>query len=320
MSKIYEGTSKELIIELFLAYKARQKGNCLYLKEDNQNQILNPVNLIKLYYLNFNDISLNNIKKAFITRYVKNESELEGVSDTKIHSSIEMQGLLKMYEYIHSKEIDQYDLSVYDIKELNRLLFSTMPNKDSGGHIRNFNGYLYNTNIELSDYSYINQELYYLDNEMVIPLNKIAAILQDQDVKDEVPLAIMQELEQLGESPNKYTGNLKIDAMLAYADAVVVLGCKLIKVHPFFDGNGRSIRGFMNKLFEKVGFPPVYIKTSERKEYQKAMQSALQEIEYGQDYTAIKQFYHYKICDSIIELDINNRVKKDYETLKVKNN
>ncbi len=29
------------------------------------------------------------------------------------------------------------------------------------------------------------------------------------------------------------------------------------------------------------------------------------------DYSEIKAFYKYKVCDSIIELDINERVKED---------
>ena len=28
------------------------------------------------------------------------------------------------------------------------------------------------------------------------------------------------------------------------------------------------------------------------------------------DYTDIKKFYHYKVCDSIVELDINPRIRR----------
>ena len=28
------------------------------------------------------------------------------------------------------------------------------------------------------------------------------------------------------------------------------------------------------------------------------------------DYTDIKNFYHYKVCDSIVELDINERIRR----------
>ena len=37
------------------------------------------------------------------------------------------------------------------------------------------------------------------------------------------------------------------------------------------------------------------------------------------NYDYIKGFYRYKVCDSIIELDINNRIKKqDNEKKKIK--
>lgn len=36
------------------------------------------------------------------------------------------------------------------------------------------------------------------------------------------------------------------------------------------------------------------------------------------DYTDIKNFYRYKICDSIVELDINERVKRKNEKIRYK--
>ena len=92
--------------------------------------------------------------------------------------------------------------------------------------------------------------------------------------------------------------------MLAYLDCCVEVNCRLIKVHPFRDGNGRTVRAFTNKLLEDVGLPPIYIREKERSEYHKAMNLANNEG----DFTDIKNFYRYKVCDSIVELDINERV------------
>lgn len=63
-----------------------------------------------------------------------------------------------------------------------------------------------------------------------------------------------------------------------------------------------------------MGLPPIYILERERGEYHKAMNLANNEG----DYTAIRNFYRYKICDSIVELDINERVKKKNEKLRYK--
>ena len=59
---------------------------------------------------------------------------------------------------------------------------------------------------------------------------------------------------------------------------------------------------------------PIYIKANERTEYHKAMNLANNE----NDYTAIKQFYRYKVCDSIIELDINERLKEEEKPKQIK--
>ncbi len=73
-----------------------------------------------------------------------------------------------------------------------------------------------------------------------------------------------------------------------------------------FEVNKIKGRSNNNLLFKEVGLPPVYIISSERDEYLKAMQSAVE----SDDYSLINKFYYYKICDSIYELDIVNRQNK----------
>lgn len=45
-------------------------------------------------------------------------------------------------------------------------------------------------------------------------------------------------------------------------------------IHPFFDGNGRTVRLAMNLLLMKVGFPPAIILTTDRKKYYEALNQA----------------------------------------------
>ena len=56
-------------------------------------------------------------------------------------------------------------------------------------------------------------------------------------------------------------------------------------------------------MFKLVDIPPVYVKDAEREEYIKAMNKAIVE----KNYDDITMFYYYKICDSIIELDNENK-------------
>lgn len=271
------GIDTEFIIrETFLGYKWRKERGKLYGADRDL-----PTKLIKMYYeLNPDEITFDRLRKAFVRKYIRNESRLECV-----HSEFELKGLERMYEYIHSSEIDDR-FDVYTLLDLHRALFSYSPYPEYAGNIRNDNVYLPGTGIDICDWRYIRRNLNDVDEDVQY-LRSIASEIRNSDDSDQ---------------------------LLAYLDCCVEVNCRLIKIHPFMDGNGRTIRGFTNKLFEDVGLPPIYILERERGEYHRAMNKAINDF----DYTDIKDFYRYKICDSIIELDINNRVRSVSDSPKVK--
>ena len=49
---------------------------------------------------------------------------------------------------------------------------------------------------------------------------------------------------------------------------------KFVWIHPFFDGNGRTVRLAMNLLFMRKGFPPAIILKNDRKKYYEALNQA----------------------------------------------
>ena len=49
---------------------------------------------------------------------------------------------------------------------------------------------------------------------------------------------------------------------------------KLVDIHPFVDGNGRTARLLMNLILMQAGFPPTIIKTNDRKAYYAALEQA----------------------------------------------
>jgi Fic family protein len=49
---------------------------------------------------------------------------------------------------------------------------------------------------------------------------------------------------------------------------------KFVWIHPFFDGNGRTVRLAMNLLLMRNGFPPAIILKNDRKKYYDALNSA----------------------------------------------
>ena len=87
-----------------------------------------------------------------------NESKIEGVNYTNIHNSIELKGLRKMYEYIHSDEID-YMFDTYTLCELHRQLFSYTEFPEYAGSFRNYDVYLPGTGTELSEWCMIRPAL-----------------------------------------------------------------------------------------------------------------------------------------------------------------
>jgi Fic family protein len=49
---------------------------------------------------------------------------------------------------------------------------------------------------------------------------------------------------------------------------------KFVWIHPFFDGNGRTVRLVMNLLLIRCGFPPAIILSNDRKKYYEALNQA----------------------------------------------
>lgn len=49
---------------------------------------------------------------------------------------------------------------------------------------------------------------------------------------------------------------------------------KMVHIHPFFDGNGRTVRLAMNLLLLRKGFPPAIILKNDRKKYYEALNQA----------------------------------------------
>ena len=258
-----------LMTEAFLGYKYRKREKCLYSTDARI-----PINLIKYYYtLHHDSVEFDNLKKAFVTRYVNNESKIEQVDEDYI-----IEGLREMYEYIHSEDIE-YMFDIYTIKDLHRKLFSKTPFPEYAGDFRKSFARLNGTATEICDWTMIRHNLEILD----------------------------VEVQRLRKVSKEIRTSCDTNALIQYLGDCVVLGCRIIKVHPFVDGNKRTTRGFINKLLEDAGLPPVYIKANERDEYLLALSKAHNEGNYAD----IKGFYLYKVCDSIIELDINERVRKE---------
>ena len=257
----------EILKTLFYDYIERKRTRRLY-----KDGIQVPKRLLIFYYqLKEEKRHLKDVSKNFITHYIACESILENA-----HMRFEKNGLQEMYNYLLSYEINE-NFDIYTLLDLHRKLYSKAPYPEVGGTIRNSAAHIDGAPIDLAPASNIWYELKMLDYDLKEILN-------------------MQETVKNNPA-----------YLFTYIDKCIKLKCNLIKVHPFTDGNGRTIRAFMNKLFMDVNLPLIYISSNENRAYKKAMQKAIGEEE---DFSDILNFYYCKICDSIIELENSYHHKK----------
>lgn len=249
----------EEMIALLNAYKTLKDNGVLY------GNIKFPQAIIK-YFLSFeHNKRYDQMLEEFKKRYIYSESEIE-----KSHQCYERDGLGYVYDYISQKDTTKY-LNLYnEIITIHQILYSKAPHPEAGGEIRNMQYYLPQTLIELSPPELIVQDICLLFEEF-------------------------EEIQYCGDNLNSENVDMYID----YIKKCIRFKCKLIRIHPFSDGNGRTMRAFLNMLLKKVNIPPVYITPRENIEYRKNMEKALK---FG-EFEDIEYFYLYKICDSISELN-----------------
>ena len=283
LKKMNEEQSKEYIQMLFEGYLTRKTEKRLF-----ENSTVIPEMIILTYYTCIRKPFFNNIYeefknkyiplKNFKERYLYNENKLE-----QVHSKEEQQGLRLVYDYIQKKDTFD-DISIYTLSDIHEILYSKSPYPEFGGKYRTDERSLPNSGIDVTSPSLIVHEMNKLRYEINELINEGIRLGKEIDPKN----------------------------IIEYINKCIEIKCKLIKIHPFGDGNGRSIRAFINLLFRLSNIPPIYIENKEREKYGIAMQLAVGDG----DFSKIKQFYYYKICDSIISLDINLSYLNSEETSK----
>lgn len=262
-------SKKELLENKIFLYEIFYKYIQNY-KDDYERDKYLPKNLIKFYYSVTDNVEFDTLKKSFVKKYINNESEVEFS-----HEEWERKGLKEMYKFIHEYDTDKMD--IYTILELHEQLYKYAPNKEFGGHFRNSDAHICNSQANLMEWSLIRYELIKLKSYT----NELIQRGKELNIKD------------------------NFDELFKYIEECVILNADLIRIHPFYDGNGRCIRGFTNMFFELANIPPIYILASEKEKYKKTIKKTDEGI-----YDALINFYYYKICDSIIELGYK-KIKKD---------
>lgn len=205
-------------------------------------------------------------RKKFEYEYVYNDSRMEGIQASQedvseIIGSMKMNqdvkdvigensdfaqvaGLSSVYDYVFNP---CESISAYNLKELNKLLFSYMENPDAGGCYRTTDAIITNAGRQPVSAAEIIREMYYLNKET-------ETLLNDQK------------------------------SLSSYLENAINIHYHATWIHPFVDGNGRTCRAFFNLLMIHRNLPPVFFRKNEKDQYKKCLKIADQKNSFDELY------------------------------------
>ena len=280
--KLSDEDARIYISLMFEGYLNRKAEKRLYSKDGI------PQEIIREYYKSVKRPDFDVLARNFKNRYMYNENKLEDV-----HPKEEQKGLLKAYEFIF-ENADLNNITIDNLTDIHELIYSKTEHPEAAREYRNHDGVITEYDIDITPYYMITSEMNKLrrsdeDNK------KWHVYIEENEKGINVPDILEKGLKA------KQTGDVEL--LLEYIEDCVKLHCKITKIHPFRDGNGRAARVFLNLMFRYVNIPPTYIENREKQKYNEALRNAQT---YG-NFADIINFYMYKICDSIIALDVKLR-------------
>ena len=224
-------------------------------------------------------------KLVFQNEYIYNDSRMEGI-DVELEQSSEIvtdlrtkknnskycndknepymsvAGNYEMYQNVFNKKNEE--CSIHDIKDLHMLLFSCYPFPEGADQFRSGNVVVTGAKFDVPDYRDIIDKIYELEDEWIL----------------------------FYKNRNKFT-------ICEYIEEVIRIHHRLTEIHPFFDGNGRTLRAFMNKMLVCGGVTPLYIHCDDKAEYL----AALHDADVYHSYDRLYEFIFRQILLCKIELE-----------------
>lgn len=199
---------------------------------------------------------LNRIKEL----YVYNENKVEGVKEEG-----QKKGLEVLYDYINKNDINNFGLAGC-LLTMHQKLFSKSKYPEVGGGYRKVNNYIKGTSVETSDYTKISNDIHELSEDFKKLLEKSSTIKKTKD-------------------KNEYQ---------KFINEAIDIKCRLIEIHPFVDGNGRTCRALLNYLLKQIDILPLYIDYKEKEIYIDSMNDAI----VNKNKEKIYNYYYEKISKS----------------------
>ncbi|PKM62729.1 MAG: hypothetical protein CVU97_03930 [Firmicutes bacterium HGW-Firmicutes-21] len=225
------------------------------------------------------------VQNVFQNDYIYNDSRIEGV-DIDIETAAEIvtdirlsqqsskycpeeneaflsiAGHAAMYSHIFNTSMSG-KCSVFDTVALNKKLFSCFPHPEFGGQFRQNNTLVLGAKFETTDHRNIIPEL----------------------------LKVDEKVKSLIEHRTEFS-------ISSYIEIAVHLHHELTVIHPFGDGNGRTLRAFFNMLMVRNNLTPIYIKIEDKDEYLAALAIA----DTSADYASLYEFFFKAILRANVDL------------------
>lgn len=279
----FDANEFSIVFEKIMSMK---KTNVNFYKDNTQT----IKTLIKHYYKDIKP-DYNSIVSNFRGKYLDSdnaysfkENYVEGESSVEKNNTKELKkGIELVYDYIQNFDFEKNDFNIFvNGLWIHSLLYKPLDDlrKDKswsfGGRLRTDTAVMKNLNIE-------------------VPSAKESMIFFNSFLKPEKK----EEYEKALNNPD----------IFEYVDYCVDTTADLIKYQPFGDGNKRTFRSLLNLMFKRRNIPPVYIKEQEQDEYKNCLIKAMRDGEYKD----LREFYYYKICDSIYELDVIPFLEEEYK-------
>lgn len=224
-------------------------------------------------------------RNVFQNNYIYNDSRMEGV-DIDIETAAEIvtdirlskqssqfcieeneaflsiAGHAAMYSFIFEEPVPD-KCSVFDTVALHRRLYSCYPYPEYGGQFRDNNALVLGAKFETADHKDIYSMMIKIDE-------KVKSVFEK---RDEISIS-------------------------EYIKTATQLHHELTVIHPFGDGNGRTLRAFFNVMMVRNKFTPVYIKAEDKDEYVEALAAA----DKFADYAPLFEFFSRAILRTNVEL------------------
>ena len=237
-AEVFPSTQKKLY-GLFIKLEPNNSYFINKIKEESLNSIGSTFfseEIVNLYQIrnnltSKNKIAVENLYKQYLTQEKIDQSILNKLwlSRTCVASKLEQQqvvkNMIKAYEYVNTKNIG-YKPLISDLEKIHKILFNELPYADDiAGKFRRSGKNPY-------------KELFF----------KKHVITDKTIVKYPRSSLVAEEMKKIQEYIDQNYG--KMDPFLF----VTTIHRKIINIHPFYDGNGRSTRLFMELILRGNGY------------------------------------------------------------------